>query len=1022
MSNDKLRKKLKKLFDTQVVVRKVGKDRVKVIDTSRLQSTGGNRHSRYGGSFTGMHTSRTRGLNPHNQTLNFHSSKLMLFTDYEAMDTDPIIASALDIYSDESTVSFPDGDLLKIHSEDANIKKILRNLFYDILNIDYNLWSWIRNMCKYGDFYLYLDIEKGIGVKNVRPLSSYDMRRVEGEYQDNPYEVYFNYEGDMVIGNNSKNTTKSTRLENFEVAHFRLLTDTNFLPYGRSQIEPARKIFKMLVLMEDAMLIYRITRSPERRLFKVDVGNIPPEEVDNYMEKIINESKKVPYVNQKTGDYNLKYNVENQMEDYYLPVRGKESGTDISVLPGLSNDGYMDDIEYVREKMMSALKIPKAWLGYDKGVEGKCISPDTKIPLISGEVKTVSDLIVDFENGVKNYVYSLNEDTGNIVPGEIEWAGYTRMNTEVVRVWLDNNKYIDCTPDHRFLLRDGTWIEAQHLKPEDSLMPLYFKDGGYKGHYTKVYHPSSKKYQLVHRLVADYYGIKEDNKVIHHIDFNSRNNNPENLDGSMTFYEHRQFHVKNAHLNHKNPNMIAYRNSKEFLENCSKAGKKGGKISGPMLGRWVKENGPANKKEDLFFGCVICGKRFKIHHYRKNTVKHCGSDRCKSEYYKQHFQYKNQPWQKYHKIDFAYVVDIAKNSRSFKNIFETLKVDRKTFYKCIEYNGYTKEDFIQEFMPLSKENVYFTNNYKNLEYKNHKVYKVEVLPNKIDTCDLTISKYHNFGTDAGVIIHNSVLAAEDIRFARTIERLQNIVLGELKKIAIVHLYTQGYTDEDLINFRLELNSPSIVYKRQQVDLMTEQINLANSMIDTNLFSRKYIYEHIFDMSESEWMSEQDMVVKDLEDRFRQAQIETEGNDPKVSGMSFGTPHDLMSMQLASKESSDQNGFNPFEPPSEGEEMRGRPKRMGTIGTHDDLSGRDPLGDKDMKQNSGRVDDEPLDHKFKDGGPMSTKEGYSSLVKQLRVEFDNKKHIISEIYQKTKNNRKLVHPLLDEDIVIKDINI
>lgn len=646
MSNDKLRTKLKKLFDTQVVVRKLGKNRIKVVDTSRLQSDGGNTHSVYGGRFSGLHTSRTRGFNPHNQTLNFHSSKLMLFTDYEAMDTDPIIASALDIYSDESTVSFPDGDVLRISSKDDNIKKILRNLYYDILNIDYNLWSWVRNMCKYGDFYLFLDLEEGLGIRNVIPLSSYDMRRVEGEYIENPYEVYFKYEGNLPLGllqgKDSETLEgrgyrdREKRLENFEVAHFRLLTDTNFLPYGRSQIEPARKIFKMLILMEDAMLIYRITRAPERRLFKVDVGNIPPNEVDNYMEKIINQSKKIPYVNQSTGDYNLKYNVDNQMEDYYIPVRGKESGTDISTLPGLSNDGYMDDIEYVKEKMMAALKIPKAWLGYDQHVEGK-----------------------------------------------------------------------------------------------------------------------------------------------------------------------------------------------------------------------------------------------------------------------------------------------------------------------------------------------------------------------------------------------SVLAAEDIRFARTIERVQKIVLSELKKIGIIHLYSQGYSDNELINFNLELNTPSVVYKRQQIELLSEQINLAVEMSKSNMFSNKYIYENVFDLSETEWLEEQDRIVQDLANKFRFAQIETEGNDPTVSGMSFGTPHDLLSMQMASKANDERDGFDPFNPPSEGEEMRGRPKKLGSIGTHSDPSGRDPLGDRDMKADAGRLDDEPLDHKFKDGGPLSTKESYSSLIQQLSSHLGTKKGVISELYKKDKELKE-EHPLLNEDYVIKNV--
>jgi hypothetical protein len=160
-------------------------------------------------------------------------------------------------------------------------------------------------------------------------------------------------------------------LEFFEVAHFRMMTDSNFLPYGKSMIEPARRVWKQLILMEDAMLIHRIMRAPERRIFKIDVGNIAPNEVDAYMKKIISQVKKVPYIDPQTGEYNLKFNLQNMTEDFYLPVRGGDSGTDIESLPGLSNEGQIDDIEYLRNKEMAALKIPKAFLGYEEEIGGK---------------------------------------------------------------------------------------------------------------------------------------------------------------------------------------------------------------------------------------------------------------------------------------------------------------------------------------------------------------------------------------------------------------------------------------------------------------------------------------------------------------------------------------------------------------------------------------------------------------------------------------------------------------------------
>jgi len=135
-------------------------------------------------------------------------------------------------------------------------------------------------------------------------------------------------------------------------------------------VEPARKTWKQLTMMEDAMMIHRIMRAPEKRIFKIDVGNIPPNEVDAYMQAIIDKMKKVPYVDQTTGEYNLKFNMQNMMEDFYLPTRGGESGTGIESVSGLDFNA-IDDIEYLRNKMMSALRVPKAFLGYDEQVEGK---------------------------------------------------------------------------------------------------------------------------------------------------------------------------------------------------------------------------------------------------------------------------------------------------------------------------------------------------------------------------------------------------------------------------------------------------------------------------------------------------------------------------------------------------------------------------------------------------------------------------------------------------------------------------
>ena len=366
MADTSLFSRLRRLFSTNVVVRNVGGRKLKVSDTSRTQSYAkSNLVDRYQKIFTGA------GLSGYSDALMTKSMRLNLFNDYEAMDSDAIISSALDIYSDESTMKSEYGEVLQIQTDNDQIKEILHNLFYDIVNIEFNLWPWIRNMCKYGDFFLKLEIDEKYGITNVVPLSVYDVSRLEGLDPENPEYVKFLIEA-ATAEHRYKAEQSSTKeeLENYEVAHFRLLSDSNYLPYGKSQIEGARKIFKQLTLMEDAMLIHRIMRAPEKRVFKLDIGNIPPAEVDNYMQQVINKMKKAPVVDETTGDYNLKYNMQNITEDFFLPVRGGDSGTSIDSLPGLTYEAT-DDIEYLKNKLLSALRIPKAFLGFEDQIGSK---------------------------------------------------------------------------------------------------------------------------------------------------------------------------------------------------------------------------------------------------------------------------------------------------------------------------------------------------------------------------------------------------------------------------------------------------------------------------------------------------------------------------------------------------------------------------------------------------------------------------------------------------------------------------
>ena len=349
--------RLRKLFNSQAIVT-VDKDGNRnVFDSNENQQTNlsslRDRYTKIQKSFYeqagGAHS------------MAYQQVRREIFRDYDAMDQDPIIASALDIYSDESTLKNEFGDTLTIVSDNERVSDILHNLFYDILNIEFNLWPWTRNMVKYGDFFLGLEIAEGKGVVNVTPHSVYNTERLEGLDPNNPHMVKFKIMDDP----NGKQ-----EYDDFEIAHFRLHSDTNWLPYGKSMVENGRRLWKQLSLMEDAMLIHRIMRAPEKRVFKIDIGTIPPNEVDNYMQRIINKMKKVPFLDKNTGDYNLKYNMQNLTEDFYLPVRGGDSGTSIDNIGGLEYTS-IEDIDYLKAKLFAALKIPKAYLGYEEDVQGK---------------------------------------------------------------------------------------------------------------------------------------------------------------------------------------------------------------------------------------------------------------------------------------------------------------------------------------------------------------------------------------------------------------------------------------------------------------------------------------------------------------------------------------------------------------------------------------------------------------------------------------------------------------------------
>lgn len=282
------------------------------------------------------------------------------YVDFDQMEYTPEIASALDIYADEMTTYSSLSSMLRVECENEEIRAILESLYLNVLNIEHNLFSWCRTMCKYGDFFLYLDIDEKLGITSVIGLPTQELERMEGQDKTNPNYVQYQW--------NSAGLT----FENWQVGHFRILGQDKYNPYGTSVLEPARRIWRQLILLEDAMMAYRITRSPERRAFYVDVGNIPPQDVEQYMQKVMTSMKRNQVVDANTGRVDLRYNPLSVEEDYFIPVRGN-SATKIESVAGGKYTGDIDDVKYLRDKLFSALKVPAAYISSDgeKALEDK---------------------------------------------------------------------------------------------------------------------------------------------------------------------------------------------------------------------------------------------------------------------------------------------------------------------------------------------------------------------------------------------------------------------------------------------------------------------------------------------------------------------------------------------------------------------------------------------------------------------------------------------------------------------------
>ena len=355
------------------------------------------------------------------------NKRAIRYKEYREMTRVPELNQSLNIYADNATQYNVKNQVMEIQSNNNKVAEILEKLFFENLDMNSNLWNITRNVCKLGDEFLEVVVDNPDNPKHIISLERIknpeNMKRIEKD----GVLIAFKYESDDDDGKKSKS------FQPWQIIHFNI-EDEEYEPYGKSVLEAGRQAYKKLSLMEDAMLVYRISRAPERRIFYIDVGTMPTKEANKFIETLKRQFRKKKYINPATGQVDEKAN----------PL---------------------------------------------------CITLDTKIPLLDGRTLNLKELISEHKEGKENWVYSINKNN-KIVSGKIIWADVTRKNASLMKITLDNGKSIRCTPDHKFMMRDGSYIEAKYLKENDSLMPFYKKE-------EQVYNPKTGRYRYTHHIMME---------------------------------------------------------------------------------------------------------------------------------------------------------------------------------------------------------------------------------------------------------------------------------------------------------------------------------------------------------------------------------------------------------------------------------------------------------------------------------------------------------------------------------------
>lgn len=781
-------------------------------------------------------------------------------SEFSEMEFTAEIAGALDIYADESCASDENGRSFHIFSENPQVQRTLEELFYEVANIEFDDRRWFRNLVKNGDFFVYVEVVPDYGVIKVEPIPVNEVEREEGFDPNDPYAVRF------------KLLTRGGKyLENWQILHFRILANDLFLPYGSSFLEPARRVWRQLIMMEDAMLVYRVVRSPERRVFYIDVSAIHPNDIPTYMEAVKETMRGSSVVDKLTGRQDIRYNPVAIDEDYFLPSR-PNSQTKIESLAGGQHVSATEDVEYIQKKLIAALKVPRAYLTFDESLS--CLTGETEIQLLNGTSVPIKELAEKFESGElkEEWCYSA-KPTGEIVPGKITKAWATKQVDSIYKVHLDSGEVISCTENHPFMMRDGTYKRADELSPLDSLMPLYTKksskeDGDRLSGYEMILDNSSGEWNYTHKIVNEECAKANGGhtvgkqRVIHHKNFNKLDNSPSNLE-EMTWYGHRKLHSQNLETTLMRPDVIAKR---EPLRLAALAGPKHraqksvqmtAQMADPnsLLRTWIhsdklRETVSANMKESWLKPEY---RNLKIEQNKEIWTSPEIREKLSGE---NHWATKKKK-----EYDLEWLVSFCKeNDITEKRYFKySAKSGAPIGMRTVEY--IFKENNITGWRQFQKDYL----------KKNHKVVMIAVerCNDPIWVYDLEVENLHNF-TSQGIVLHNSkaTLSQEDVRFSRTISNLQKIMLAELNKLAIIHLFSKGFDGDDLLDFELKFSNPSTVAVQQKLQLTSTRVETAakawelskeTGMMDMEYIQREILGFRMDDIIKMRLGSQQDQI-------------------------------------------------------------------------------------------------------------------------------------------------------------------